>query len=122
MGVSYRKQASVVLPIRDLFVSWHSLEKSIITGLQIIGHKLREYEYFLNITLVPLPLVPPHSIQSLQEFGILDYLYKKALSNATECLKPIKAKSGRALDVGDFYGVFSIYLGGETVSELKRKK
>ncbi|KAK3864220.1 hypothetical protein Pcinc_030078 [Petrolisthes cinctipes] len=51
-------------------------------------------------------------IQGLQEFGILDYLYNKALSNATECLKPIKVKSGRALDVGDFYGVFSIYAGG----------
>ncbi|KAK4314009.1 hypothetical protein Pmani_014672 [Petrolisthes manimaculis] len=55
-------------------------------------------------------------LQGLREFGILDYLYTKALSNATECLKPIKVKSGRALDVGDFYGVFSIYAGGVLVA------
>ncbi|KAK3870136.1 hypothetical protein Pcinc_024592 [Petrolisthes cinctipes] len=28
------------------------------------------------------------------------------------CLKPIKAEIGRALDLGDFYGIFSIYAGG----------
>lgn len=37
--------------------------------------------------------------------------------NATECLKPVTFNLGseslRSLDLGDFYGVFAIYAGGE---------
>ncbi|KAK3894119.1 hypothetical protein Pcinc_002137 [Petrolisthes cinctipes] len=52
-------------------------------------------------------------IRGMREFGILDYLYRQGVANASECLKPIKADMWRSLDQGDFYGIFSIYAGGE---------
>ncbi|KAK4312028.1 hypothetical protein Pmani_016521 [Petrolisthes manimaculis] len=52
-------------------------------------------------------------IRGMREFGILDYLYRQGVANASECLKPIKADIWRSLDQGDFYGIFSIYAGGE---------
>lgn len=55
-------------------------------------------------------------IMRLREFGLLDYIYKKGVANATECLKPISSTQSnelRTLALGDFYGVFSVYAGGE---------
>ncbi|XP_069987022.1 glutamate receptor 1-like isoform X1 [Penaeus vannamei] len=54
-------------------------------------------------------------IMRLREFGLLDYIYKKGVANATECLKPISSTQSnelRTLALGDFYGVFSVYAGG----------
>ncbi|KAK4325127.1 hypothetical protein Pmani_004281 [Petrolisthes manimaculis] len=51
-------------------------------------------------------------IRGFREFGIFNHLYHKFVSNASRCLDPIKAESGRALDLRDFYGVYSIYAGG----------
>ncbi|XP_064094781.1 glutamate receptor 1-like [Macrobrachium nipponense] len=53
-------------------------------------------------------------IYNLKEFGILDHLFKRRIKDAYLCL--IKESLGtdalRPLDVGDFYGVFCVYLGG----------
>ncbi|XP_047483014.1 glutamate receptor 1-like [Penaeus chinensis] len=54
-------------------------------------------------------------IHGLKEFGILDHLLRRTIHNATECLKPLSAQADnslRPLELGDFHGVFSIYLGG----------
>ncbi|KAK3881754.1 hypothetical protein Pcinc_013837 [Petrolisthes cinctipes] len=51
-------------------------------------------------------------IRRMRESGILDHFYQRALMNITECLKPIKSEALRPLTLGDFYGIFSIYLGG----------
>ncbi|XP_064098726.1 uncharacterized protein LOC135209919 [Macrobrachium nipponense] len=73
-------------------------------------------------------------IVRLRESGILDYIYKKGVYNATECLKPVSSlvtPNLRPMDLGDFYGVFMVYAGGEdnessfetrSVSELKDLK
>ncbi|KAK4328432.1 hypothetical protein Pmani_001180 [Petrolisthes manimaculis] len=47
----------------------------------------------------------------MRESGILDHFYQRAMVNITECLKPIKSEALRPLTLGDFYGIFSIYLG-----------
>ncbi|XP_047483015.1 glutamate receptor 4-like [Penaeus chinensis] len=57
-------------------------------------------------------------IHGLKEFGILDHLLRRTIHNATECLKPLSAQADnslRPLELGDFHGVFSIYLGGMVV-------
>ncbi|KAK3863919.1 hypothetical protein Pcinc_030354 [Petrolisthes cinctipes] len=51
-------------------------------------------------------------IRSMREFGILHHSYQRALMIVTRCLETIKSNSLRPLSLGDFYGVFSIYLGG----------
>ncbi|XP_064114187.1 glutamate receptor ionotropic, kainate 1-like [Macrobrachium nipponense] len=54
-------------------------------------------------------------IVSLREAGILDYIYRRELRNATECLKPPGSNVDselRPLDLDDFYGVFLVYAGG----------
>ncbi|XP_068238921.1 glutamate receptor ionotropic, kainate 1-like [Palaemon carinicauda] len=55
-------------------------------------------------------------IVSLRESGILDYIYRRELRNATQCLKPPGGANVdsalRPLDLGDFYGIFLIYAGG----------
>ncbi|XP_066962085.1 glutamate receptor ionotropic, kainate glr-3-like [Macrobrachium rosenbergii] len=54
-------------------------------------------------------------IVSLREAGILDYIYRRELRNATECLKPPGSTVDselRPLDLGDFYGIFLVYAGG----------
>ncbi|XP_042886746.1 glutamate receptor ionotropic, kainate 1-like [Penaeus japonicus] len=63
----------------------------------------------------PLKKKVDKAIRGLKEFGILDYILRRTIHNATECLKPMNVqanKSLRPLELGDFYGVFSIYLGG----------
>ncbi|XP_068238923.1 glutamate receptor 2-like [Palaemon carinicauda] len=81
-------------------------------------------ESFFKTTLQCL-FFPKHSpwknkldplIIRLRESGILNHIYKKGVNNATECLKPISSQGNtnlRPMDLGDFYGVFLIYLGGE---------
>ncbi|KAK7028181.1 hypothetical protein SK128_007353 [Halocaridina rubra] len=55
-------------------------------------------------------------VTRLREFGILDHLYKRHVPNASECFKPVSATLSvdalRPLELKDFYGVFSIYVGG----------
>ncbi|XP_037787645.1 glutamate receptor 4-like [Penaeus monodon] len=61
------------------------------------------------------------AIHGLKEFGILDHLLRRTIRNATECLKPLGAQADtslRPLELGDFYGVFCIYLGGMVVSAV----
>ncbi|XP_047480192.1 glutamate receptor ionotropic, delta-2-like [Penaeus chinensis] len=52
-------------------------------------------------------------ITRMKEFGILDYIIQKKLSNGTLCMKPPSqtVTNGvlRALDIVDFFGVFAIY-------------
>ncbi|XP_064119054.1 uncharacterized protein LOC135224071 [Macrobrachium nipponense] len=59
-------------------------------------------------------------IMRLKETGILQHLYKKAVANATECLKPITISPGssslRPLDLKDFFGVFMIFGGGNIIA------
>ncbi|XP_066966843.1 uncharacterized protein [Macrobrachium rosenbergii] len=61
-------------------------------------------------------------IMRLKETGILQHLYKKAVANATECLKPIATSPGssslRPLDLEDFFGVFMIFGGGSFIGLL----
>ncbi|XP_066962292.1 probable glutamate receptor [Macrobrachium rosenbergii] len=54
-------------------------------------------------------------IVRLRESGILDHVYLKGVQNSTECLKPVSSTSNtslRPLDLGDFYGVFSVFGAG----------
>lgn len=49
----------------------------------------------------------------MKESGILDFLYNRALSNASFCLKKQKLKGVlRPLSFEDFAGMLSLYLGG----------
>lgn len=60
-------------------------------------------------------------IRSMREFGILDYFYRRELVNVTECLKPVKAENLRPLSLGEFYGMISIYLGGDKPNVMSRE-
>ncbi|XP_064094780.1 probable glutamate receptor [Macrobrachium nipponense] len=57
-------------------------------------------------------------ISRLKEAGILDHLYLRSSSFASLCLNAdtFAGNSLRPLDIGDFYGVFSIFLGGLVLS------
>lgn len=59
----------------------------------------------------------PSRVWRLKEFGLIQHLYKNAVINASECLKPAtntnNAASLRPLEPVDFYGVFSLYVGGK---------
>ncbi|XP_068248210.1 glutamate receptor ionotropic, delta-2-like [Palaemon carinicauda] len=61
-------------------------------------------------------------IMRLKETGIFQNFYKKAVANATECLKPIALSPGsstlRPIGLEDFYGVFMIYGGGIFIALL----
>ncbi|KAK3889328.1 hypothetical protein Pcinc_006645, partial [Petrolisthes cinctipes] len=59
----------------------------------------------------PLKTTFNDRLKRLREAGIVEHFYQQAVENATECLKPIRGKSLRPLSLGDFYGVFLIYLG-----------
>lgn len=54
-----------------------------------------------------------YSLYNLQEFGILNKLYKDGVQNLRECLKPASSNTLRPFDLVDFYGIFCVYLGGE---------
>ncbi|KAG7173672.1 Glutamate receptor-like 51 [Homarus americanus] len=62
-------------------------------------------------------------IRRLKESGILDYLFLQSVFNSTECLKPfntaaVTSSDLRSLDLGDFYGVLSLYAAGIVVAGL----
>ncbi|KAK3891584.1 hypothetical protein Pcinc_004531 [Petrolisthes cinctipes] len=63
------------------------------------------------------PLLPKFNkiVWRLKEFGLLQHLYHNEVANASECLKPVTATTTttdlRPLELGDFYGVFSVYAG-----------
>ncbi|XP_068220066.1 glutamate receptor ionotropic, kainate glr-3-like [Palaemon carinicauda] len=59
-------------------------------------------------------------ISRLKEAGILDHLYRSYLIYASLCLDADRFAGDnlRPLDIGDFYGLFSIFLGGVLVSLL----
>lgn len=55
----------------------------------------------------------------LQEAGVLEKIIMEDVRHAKECLKPMSSavlNSLRALELGDFYGVFSVYGGGKHYS------
>ncbi|KAG7161319.1 Glutamate receptor ionotropic, kainate 2-like 10, partial [Homarus americanus] len=69
------------------------------------------------------PLKPKFdiAISGLKEFGILSHILHKWTSNSTECTKPITQKGTpalRSLDLGDFYGIFSLYAGVDEADQL----
>ncbi|XP_042216375.1 glutamate receptor 1-like [Homarus americanus] len=55
-------------------------------------------------------------VQNLNQFGILNRLLMNGVRHARECLKSGSSakqnNSLRPLELGDFYGVFSVYAGG----------
>ncbi|XP_063843794.1 glutamate receptor ionotropic, delta-1-like isoform X1 [Scylla paramamosain] len=55
-------------------------------------------------------------LQQLRDAGILSHLYNHALSNFTKCTRYASVSDTgdvrRALDLGDFFGVFCVYGGG----------
>ncbi|XP_066950007.1 probable glutamate receptor [Macrobrachium rosenbergii] len=51
-------------------------------------------------------------IQRLKEAGILDHITNNAISNVRFCSKFQTEAASRPLELGDFYGVLLIYLGG----------
>ncbi|XP_063600698.1 uncharacterized protein LOC134776874 [Penaeus indicus] len=53
-------------------------------------------------------------LYNLQEFGILNKLYEDGVQNLRECLKQASSNSLRSFDLIDFYGIFCVYLGGES--------
>ncbi|KAK3863410.1 hypothetical protein Pcinc_030820 [Petrolisthes cinctipes] len=63
------------------------------------------------------PLLPKFNkiVWRLKEFGLLQHLYHNEVANASECIKPVTATTTttdlRPLELGDFYGVFSVYAG-----------
>lgn len=57
-----------------------------------------------------------HRLRRLAEFGILEYLHQEEIRHVRKCqmddfTRPSDAL--RPLDLGDFYGVFSVYVGGK---------
>ncbi|KAK3878518.1 hypothetical protein Pcinc_016861 [Petrolisthes cinctipes] len=56
----------------------------------------------------------------LNDFGIMQHLHRNGVINASECLKPpsTNAVSLRPLEPKDFYGVFSLYIGGVFVAMM----
>ncbi|ROT78137.1 hypothetical protein C7M84_003151 [Penaeus vannamei] len=62
-----------------------------------------------------------YSILRLRESGIIEHLFRSRVSNATECLKPVGVESSsveRPLELGDFYGVFIVYVVGIALASL----
>lgn len=60
-------------------------------------------------------------ILRLRESGIIEHLFRSRVSNATECLKPVGVESSsveRPLELGDFYGVFIVYVVGIALASL----
>ncbi|XP_037787617.1 glutamate receptor-like [Penaeus monodon] len=62
-------------------------------------------------------------IRGLKEFGILQHLFEREIPNGTICLKPPASTSSssvelRPLELGDFYGIFSLYSGGMAIATL----
>ncbi|XP_042881444.1 glutamate receptor ionotropic, delta-2-like [Penaeus japonicus] len=59
-------------------------------------------------------------ILRLRESGIIEHLFRSRVSNATECLKPVGVENNieRPLELGDFYGVFIVYVFGITLASL----
>lgn len=61
----------------------------------------------------------PNRLVRLQEAGVLEKIIMEDVRHAKECLKPMSSavlNSLRALELGDFYGVFSVYVGGKHYS------
>ncbi|XP_066965745.1 glutamate receptor 1-like [Macrobrachium rosenbergii] len=62
-------------------------------------------------------------ISRLREAGIFTHVFNKVVTNATECLKGVKAQDtsqARALDMKDFLGTFIIYFGVPDFPSLGR--
>ncbi|XP_069165572.1 glutamate receptor isoform X1 [Procambarus clarkii] len=60
-------------------------------------------------------------IRALKESGIMNWLIKQSAPNASNCYKPISSDSSgvlRSLELGDFYGLFSIYAGGIVMASI----
>ncbi|XP_066984778.1 glutamate receptor ionotropic, kainate glr-3-like [Macrobrachium rosenbergii] len=124
----YRSNLKAMLILPKVVLPFDNLEQLTETGLRVwtpAGSILHSAVEVGQIFL------PPHKfkcfeclhsmlccarIVRLRESGILDYIYKKGVHNATECLKPVSSLGTpnlRPMDLGDFYGVFMVYAGGE---------
>ncbi|XP_071524294.1 glutamate receptor 1-like isoform X2 [Panulirus ornatus] len=60
-------------------------------------------------------------LSRLREFGVVQEIIRQAVRNAEECLKSessLPSNILRPLDLGDFYGVFSLYGGGMLLAGL----
>ncbi|XP_047484984.1 glutamate receptor ionotropic, kainate 2-like [Penaeus chinensis] len=56
-----------------------------------------------------------HMIRGLREFGIIQHLFYNEMMNVSKCRTPTHSpgtSSLRPLELQDFYGVFSLYVGG----------
>ncbi|ROT72279.1 Variant Ionotropic Glutamate Receptor [Penaeus vannamei] len=69
----------------------------------------------------PLKLKIDKALRRLLEFGIPEHLYRKQVKNVRKCQKDDFTRPSdalRPLDLGDFYGVFTVYAGGILLSLL----
>ncbi|XP_068233683.1 glutamate receptor 1-like [Palaemon carinicauda] len=116
----------IKLPIISFPITQHGYCRFYIMPEGIFKVNLLSLGFPKNSSLKP-PV--DKIIRNLREFGIIDHLFQKQVSNATECLKPLGyeiERAKKALALQDFYGVFSIYLAGLVLSlasfllELKR--
>ncbi|KAK4295908.1 hypothetical protein Pmani_031553 [Petrolisthes manimaculis] len=122
--------SNIPLAIKNLMAGTHS----ILTAQHPIFNVI--HQNFLGTRTCPFYVVPsPHkggwyymffpkasrlkplvdkTLVRLQEAGILDKIIMEDVRHARECLKPKSSAvvtSLRALELGDFYGVYSIYGG-----------
>ncbi|XP_047480202.1 glutamate receptor ionotropic, kainate 3-like [Penaeus chinensis] len=136
-SISLDQSMDISWGVRDMIAGKHAMispRGSLITIMHDTFSKTGQCFYYvmsedllgtvqLSILLrkdSPLKAELDPIIRRLREFGILDHEYKKQVANATECLKPIGSQGARQLrplDLGDFYGVFMLYAGGEDVPE-----
>ncbi|XP_045121745.1 glutamate receptor ionotropic, delta-1-like isoform X2 [Portunus trituberculatus] len=86
----------------------YCVKKPIFSGLSMSMGYTKGFVYRAQIDNI---------LQQLRDTGILAHLYNQALSNFTKCTRYVKLSdtgdSRRALDLGDFYGVFTVFVGGE---------
>ena len=58
----------------------------------------------------------------MKEAGLIDYIYKSSLLNATRCtMKESQSGQLRALAFWDFAGMFSLYVGGKVLLQFYLK-
>lgn len=62
------------------------------------------------------PAGSARSLRRLTEFGIPEHLHQTQIRHVRKCQKDDFTRPSdalRPLDLGDFYGVFTVYAGGE---------
>ncbi|KAK4319593.1 hypothetical protein Pmani_009483 [Petrolisthes manimaculis] len=81
------------------------------------GYTIVGFAFPKNSTLLPKV---NKILSGLRDFGIIQHLHRNVVINASECLKPpsTNAANLRPLEPKDFYGVFSLYIGGVSVAMM----